>query len=805
MTKPIKWTIIALAAIAVVLTPILVIFVFGDDDEATEFSLVRPTSSMVFNWDFERDIMLPAIAGLEEDDTLQWSITAGSEFALINAADGLSFRFLGPIADSTEENLTFRADITRGTEEFYLIYNLRVRNPRMPFLDRIFSPNQSGRISHRIQGIARERVFGLYDVNPTGGYTRSGDVMQLAWRYAGEVILSAYLQEPTGTNTDGTPIWPTSGNVDPETDDVLRFEFDEEANRVDIEFHGVGVRRVLISGHSVADPSRVVTYSYVYDIRDAINAFTFDDVKAVEFNARMEYIVNGVRLPCGRQLIAPLSETAFTIDDFYIPGREGQLNSRRFALEIFHILDTANFPREIIATEYLREFWRWSPSFRYRDLVIRDNMQTWAEGTWFFGNVFGNGFTLDATPYAAHIRENTLQSRVFPMTSERGFEYGAYRNVHGMGFDGFGMENDTGRRGQGWGEKFSFQMLANHTTLDNIHLIGDNFVHPSGRPTRLNDFVVKSVLGTSNIGGPGEDDRGNAKPFQVGLMAHTEGVINEGMYNAGHRVQNSIIEKGLHLITPSYIPNAEHPFEIDTVVLRYAGFTAVYGRGFGGREGGRYLRNNNDQGMVDGVYEYVDTDWTNVGQQMRFGNFITVRNILVYEICTAPIILDENDGGTFFQFKGNSNHFYTWIRLLDLVFPDFKFPIVGPFTSMTVAHISQIAQDLIEETILRGEYSNAAVPDGVTHRVSLPLISVGNYAGNYWRKEADGFDINVNAHVLDVPVTVTIPGQPPVGYILRAMFFIPNGSHVPTTQEQDRAFAYGGIADIIRSMNIRNP
>jgi len=345
--------------------------------------------------------------------------------------------------------------------------------------------------------------------------------------------------------------------------------------------------------------------------------------------------------------------------------------------------------------------------------------------------------------------------------------------------------------GQGWGEHFAFYMLANDTTMDNITLTGMNIIHPDGSPTRLTDFAWFGVLGTSTLGGRLED-------FMVARRAINENdTIREHRYVAGITVQNSIIEKGVILFSAQYALSFERPVTIDNTVLRYSGFTAVFGKAFHwsgtaeneveglGFENALAVRRNNVRGEVptrvingETVPGIIETDARFLNNRIafhedrqdseyrRFGNFIVLRDVFIYEITTVPIIVDEAESGTFIIFEGDNNKFYTWVRLTDLVFPNFKAPML-PFWDTTPVHgVTRIAQRLIEPIIAAYEHLGPTVRERTTHLMNIPLISLGSgngqcIAGTNWDLSsygtADGdtfmigdIDLQLGGLILDI-------------------------------------------------------
>ncbi|MCL2756446.1 MAG: hypothetical protein FWE45_05380 [Firmicutes bacterium] len=782
---------------SIFLLPILAIFVApvffltgcrGDD--APTFSLATAPATRNFVSE-HRLYTFPAVRG-SGHFTYEWSVLSGYEFAAVNDC-GTRFRMI-PFTGQTTANIVFRATVTAGTRTVNLNYNLQVRDPVTNEFDRLFSSNQSGRHTYLAQGIAAERVFGLWDIADTthniytpetvylsdcDGYQKSGDTMFLAWRYRGNVNIEIQLLDE-------------NENViaNPQNDDVVQLVTSTNANgeidRVDISFVGAGVRTIRATGTSTDSHNNhglpPATYSFTYDIRDAVNAFVFDEVREVERNARFDYILNGVF--CTRtntQLIDPISEQEAAA--FYTPVASRLFSNRFATIRRTHALPISGS----VSTYTFAEFERWAPAFTYRDLVIRDNMRTWEEATWFFGNVFGNGHQIDATPYSTN-----AQQRV--------------RNAHGSksmgGGAGLEQQDMRGRRGSGWWERYAFYMLGNFTTLDNITLIGMT-TRWDGHPIQnIANYNTISVLGTSNLGGVHFD-------WQNGNR-HDEGVFQHGMYTAGIRIQNSILERGFILVGVSYTPNQEYPVTIDTSVLRYAGFTGVWGRSWSGDEYGLYVRENNILGQVDGLYERPNSP-VRPGLPKKFGNFIETRNLTVYEIATAAIVIDENIGGTHVTVSGENNNFLTWLRLSDLILPSFRLPGTH-FSSITTIDAAPLAQNAIGELLADPANSHGHVPEGNTSWLNLLYLSIEEQQNNTISFNNSNLTLGHTPDMFinfEVFVGFEAAGGVADGLFINAYLFTvptPSSTHLITHTRQRELFQglHGGIPGLINSKNINN-
>lgn len=721
---------------------------------------------------------LPRVINLPEGATVSWEIVTMVDeqentgiFARI--VDDTYFN-LFPIPEYERATVVFRATITGYQLNEILYFTVNLRDTKENTFLTLFSPNHLGP-QYLVQGIANERMFGLWDLNPdyqiTGQtynlptqagergtwnpgvdrYVTSSSTIRLAWRYRGTPQLEFRILDEDNNLVPGqedgviriTPQTTTIGNITRE-------------DTVYVEFLGAGTRTVEIRGRSAGTTPWTASYRYTFNIVDGVNAYVFEDIKMIEKFSRLEYIIYGVPGQT-TPLADPLNPTTGIARYF----TNTALNATNPLLSQ-HFVRQTTFQDNLSGpgTQFFREFSRWAPSFRYQDIVIRDNMQTWEEGTWFFGSVYGNGFQLDATPYG-----NNAANR--------------WRNVFGTTWRHTGMENESmsNRRGSGWGHKFAFYQLANDSTICNIQLTGHEI--PEGRGTLLNEYRNVSVLGTANLGGGHYD-------FQVGNR-HTNGVFAPGSYSANLTVQNSIIEKGLILIGVFSLINADSPFRVDTTVLRYAGFTAIDARGPTGSEGGVYVRANNDRGQVQGINH-------------RFGNFIVARNIVVYEISTVPVILDDTDAATHFVLEGQHNYFLTWIRLADLVFPVFKLPNTPMHYVLPVPNVSQIAQNLIRDVIGHPNtnptsYSHVAYWEGAHMWLNIPIMNINN--GDYAFICFENSNLyRSNFYQLDVGL------PPPIDALnLDARLYHAVTGSI-TVHRQREIFQGPGLNQIIRAMDI---
>ncbi|MCL2228690.1 MAG: hypothetical protein FWC00_02545, partial [Firmicutes bacterium] len=693
-----------------------------------EFTLAAAPRTIVFH-SAETNITLPRVIG-SATATTRWELLSENN-ASVHIVDNIrgnvaeiinnnQYRIFNFEQGVTQNSVVFRANVFENQRQVATLdYALTIINPTSDTFTVLYSTNQSGRLAYRVQGIARERVFGLWDIvtetgaggiidqqaaanqflsNQTRGYVHSGDVIYLGWRYVGNVDLSVEVLDDNGQ--------------------VLSARMcDEHQRRVIVDFLGAGVRTVRVTGTTAGGQTAV--YEYRYDIRDAVNAFDIYDIKELEFNARVQSIINGVehdRTLAANDRRFPQFTYNYQAFNHFVPRPTQRLNSDRFHVTTISVPRTESIAAAARATQFLTEIRLWKPSFSYRDLVIRDNMLTLDEATLFFGSVFGNGFRIDATPYAENTHDHIFRGlRQVPLN-------GAYRNVWGSGHCGNGFENLPFREGHGWGDLYAFYALANNSTIDNIVLTAWNNTNPDGTPVRLSEYRRIGVISTANFDGPVQFFDGNRNPipiprpalldFQVGSSrVQTNGVFQPGMGIEGITLSNSIFEMGLILVGSSFSANPDNPLTIASSVLRYSAFTALWGRGIS-----RFGSDNRTA-----RYTHVP-DYT---------NFVTLIDVIIYEISTVAVVLEDSESGTQVTLQGERNRFFTWLRMTDLVFPIFKLPGLPISDEAYVLAISDLAQQLIAAVL--ADNQDAIVQEAPTFWVNIPLLSVGGpFTRNSW-------------------------------------------------------------------------
>ena len=737
----------------------------------------------------------------------------------------------------------------------YLHFTVNSFDQSQDVFTMLFSPNQSGSDFYESRGIGRRRVFGLYDINrrvtldelgtEIGAvshanresaeiYTLASDEMQLGWRYSGTPDLAFSIEIPSSNalgdavksanitrtylycNKDVPLYHPTATGerlrrLYSIEDDVLRVtpvlsymgDGTYRLTSLDVDFLSSGERTVVVEGLNSerdADDNLMARYEFTYNIIDGVNASDFNDVKNLEFNARTYYIINGVTMEDGTVLTPHISETQWASQGAgaFLAGTElsetNPLNSALFETVAIRLHNRNSYT--------FKEFFRFAPAFRYRDIVIRNNMDTWSEGTWFFGNVYGNGFTIDASPYMDNSN--------------------AYRNVMGTSHFGTGQEGVFAHRGFAWGEVYAFTMASNHTVLDNIHLIGHNVVHESGMAARLNDFNRVGVVGPSSfpgtaatfqfesntntiVGGdnawnrPQGGDRFhgnrneivgmNSSTVATGQKAvHHNGNLATGRFPKNLVIQNAIIEKGIILVGAHNFADVENPLVVRNSVLRYAGLTAIFGRSFTRHDvfrnptahnaGGEWIRNDNNIAGFNQLPMVTLDD----GTSRRFGNHIEMEDVIVFEISTGVVTTDDQFAGTHVTVRGD-NQLFTWKRLDDVVLPAFMMPDQDWHSTLPVPGINAIAQNLIEN-FLRENQEVALMQGGVTW-LSLLKIDLGAGPNNI----SGAGDTRVAI------IDTGIDGAPLINFFMRT----PTDGGVTLAQQQ-QIFANRGMSAIIAAM-----
>jgi|GEM_PF-1780692 len=710
-----------------------------------------------------RDADNNIIARDADDDCLLWATVCGPD--LMSRCNACAFCQTGQHSDDwrfTLRHLPEETNDTWASVVFEANINGSRDNVRRRFTVDLYDGdggettfvNLNSRNPQFHVGQANRRVFGLWDLTPAGAlnahlpaseaFEKSGDVINLTWRYRGDVALKVQVFNQQITCDTTMPF----ANNDPRlvgtlcTSDELTFQDDiigikadlrggDVIRRLNVDFRGSlandHTRHIRVFGTSVFDDITgepqfqysTAVFDYTYVIKDAVNAYNFDQIKVIEKRARLDYIINGVWYN-GVQIIDGVGRGTNGVGghyNYYNPQGNPRLLSSQFRTTRFDATGTREYLRE--AGDIFREFARWAPAFQYRhgDIVLRSNMYTWAEATWFFGNVHGNGFRLDATPYSQN-------------------SSGRYRNVHGNSWN-HAHEGEVFRPGHGWGCKYAFYMLSNNSTIDNVHLVGENIRLPGGRVPLLNAYRTISVLGTSTLsGGAWGFNMGQAWDSRATNLGG--GRFRPGMYVANIQVMNSIIEKGLILVGANYAPDRTRPIVVQSSILRYAGFAGIYGRGFDNSEA---ERRSHAGGVAITDHQIVERMGSDVRlrnslgvipgrqsgsyQTISAGNFVVAKNNLFYEICTSSIVGNDDFSGTHVRILGEDNHFYTWVDSLRIVFPIMKMP-----GGMSALDITAIAQREMTGIMNNPAYAPAKVRESDTsmsYHINLPFISVDTF------------------------------------------------------------------------------
>jgi len=671
-----------------------------------KFSLPEITSDDPGEWSYawsykESSIPEPVAVLLEDDD----------ESYLIRPIDAMH----GVATAST----IFTAAINGSKGVVTRDFTVNVDDKGDPDFQNMYS-TQDGHIDYMTQGIGKTRVFGLYDYsgpasvspnvfqeNPAffkeGAFTKSSDSFKLGWNYRGAVSVGVWAEDMAGNRiTDKDNIGP-DGTVD------VIYNPDVDQRAVTVKFKGACDVRIVAQSKTPYRGNTYARYEYVYAIKDAVNTYDFSDVKLMEKLARYDYITNGVkfadddyktekRYVKGQDVKRVGSEaiTGGALGEYIVPGSNpnGKL-SAHFQTAPTPYMAEPNSGSTLANSDayddgaFMKEFERWAPAYKYKDIVIRSTnkdpakasrkMYTWAEGTWFFGSVYGNGYELDATPYTrGGVAGFNSGNYAFEENGRRILEgginepNGTYRNVHSMrGIDdgganaSLGFEGKQFFKGYGWGDIFAFYALSNNSTIDNITLTGED-IKKDNEAIKLYQYSKIGVLGTSMMAG-------RDRPFSQG-NAHDGGAPKEGLYIEGIKVQNSILEKGLTLFGAGFAPDASNPCVSDTNVFRFAGFTGILGSAYGGGI------NNEDTENGEAVADYNSLSRDSFGndilnrQGKSFGNFITARNGIYHDISVSPLLTMPSKSGTRIEVVGNDNYFYTWLKSNEIQFPEMKNP-----------------------------------------------------------------------------------------------------------------------------------
>jgi len=600
----------------------------------------------------------------------------------------------------------------------------------------------------------------------------------LMWNYRGTPMIDVWIEQ----YIDGE--FERLFQDDYSINDIARVIYDREVDErlVVVNFMNEGIVRVVAQARSGLRPGFNPRYEFIFDIVDAVNVYDFEDIKLIERLARYTYISDGIfaysngqrvyqNRTNGTQLTGA-GRNGRSLGDYINPYNYNGLLSSHFLTTLTptparyfwicgcgscHIrgvdasncsdrrsLESArvNWDGYRDAGAFFNEFAHWAPSFRFEDIVIRTThrdrndatnangrMETWAEGTWFFGSVWGNGNQLDATPYT------------------RGAE-GRYRNTHSMrGLADGGSLGFEGRRffpGYGWGDIYAFYMLANHSVIDNLTLTGENI--PQGNTAiRLNQYNKIGVLGTSMLGGRNRD-------FSLGA-AHNNGIFTPGLYNADITIQNSIIEKGLTLVGAGFAPNGQYPITIRSSVMRFAGFTGILGASFGGGIGDDDPENGEAVRRAAQSLSYRDGQRIVHPQGGSFGNFIIARNNIFHDISVSPLLSMPARSGSHMSIEGNENHFFTWLLSNDIQFPEMTDPYHEGFARIMGGSINGMVPSLMNR-VFTNNNNQGPPPVGRGHLANIRTSAAWQQT-RYARYEQPNGAFRINIPV----IIVTDEGQ----------------------------------------------
>jgi len=687
------------------------------------FSLSRTVTNRIFESENQL-FTLPTIITNEAEYSVEWSISSNSIASnpVAYLVDDKHYRIdmIDPVHQVTRAYTIITATIIGSDDSrHYLNYRVNVTDIPATSLTHISSTNH---INYTARGIGNNVVFGLKDIYLPSGtatpgrwngsvwedgtwteaeFVNSYSSFELRWNYRGEVEIEVWIEQQ---NAAGNFI--RLYEEDYSNNDIARVVYDPEdcIHTVTVYFKNPGIARVVAESREESRPGFSPRYEFIYEIKDAVNVRNFDEIKLMERLARYTYITEGVVLENGQHqtrvggaAIAGASARGRTLGHYIDPYNYDGLLSLHFNTiptpTPEHYIE--NTPSAVQWTgfdddgEFFEEFNHWAPSFRFKDIVIRSNidrMETWAEGTWFFGSVFGNGIQLDATPYTRS-------------------EEGRYRNVHSLrgqpNGDSLGFEGRRFFPGYGWGDIYAFYILANNSIMDNITLTGENI--PQGNTAiRLNQYHKIGVVGTSKLAGM------NDKEFSIG-NAHDNGVFKQGLYIEGITIQNSIIEKGLTLVGAGFAPDGNNPITVSTSVLRFGGFTGILGVSFGGgigeadpENGAAVFENNNLSRRYNQAIIHPEGG--------NFGNFIVARNNLFHDISVSPILTMPSRSGSHISVEGNENHFFTWLRSNDIQFPEMTDPAHEGFARIMGGSINGMIPSLMNRVFTNN--NNMGPPSG---------------------------------------------------------------------------------------------
>ncbi|MCL2598801.1 MAG: hypothetical protein FWD76_02695 [Firmicutes bacterium] len=255
----------------------------------------------------------------------------------------------------------------------------------------------------------------------------------------------------------------------------------------------------------------------------------------------------------------------------------------------------------------------------FENIVVRNNIKDIDRVVLFYGSVYGNGYTLDSTPYGDNWSTNSPTSYTIYGESQ------VYNTA-------------------------CFYMMSDNTVLDNIHLVGDNTEYDS-----INEYIdSKIVLGiwgvTNTIKLDGTDTDGNPIAYNV------DKYIDKIRQPKNIKLLNSHIEKGIRNLSISAAPSPQEPIVIESCAFGYAA-------------------ENNIWLATD--WRRPESDKPTGPDDKKYRSFVTLKNSVLRQARYSPIgyannvytkvgVPQYNGYGSKLTLLGDKNYLFAWKKYTEI-------------------------------------------------------------------------------------------------------------------------------------------
>ncbi|MCL2598617.1 MAG: hypothetical protein FWD76_01725, partial [Firmicutes bacterium] len=540
------------------------------------------------------------------NDKLSWSVVSGDSAALFDGGYRLQ-----------QEGVTvFGVDVKGKSKKktFSYTYTVTVVNTFNGGLD---SDLSSGAYSTN-PGIAKRRVFGSKDIDLTsvssGEFATNQNVVshqEIITVYPGVEGVTNEDYEVKLYNKDGTD--STEVSYEFVGDNQIQLDFDKATKGI------VNLKITLLKEDEIGEYPFV---SYAFDVVDGINVYNYEQLQAVQNLV----VYNGATNP----------------------NFEGNKTT-----------DTSNREKQNKYTynKSGQSYTGWDGT-KFESIVLRNDIKNIDNVTLFYGSVYGNGYTLDATPYSkmGDYTGSTNTGNKSPMN---------------------GQDKNIGRQ-----RTACFYLMSDNTVLDNVDLVGTS--DDISNLSQLGDSkIVLSVFGTAesldyDVYRPGNNVDENRD------IARTPENI---------KIINSIIERGFRLLTISGAANEQAPILVESSIVRQSGDHSVW-------MGSNWARGNTD-GNIEKEFRCFATFKNNVMSESRMPTFGMPNNTV-----TSTVLPWAGDSayGAKLTFEGDRNFIFNWTKFSEMDF--------GEVSGVSIAQVVKDAlfqpenKPLLDSIVV--EYGNSA-------------------------------------------------------------------------------------------------